>query len=336
VGSAVRGRRWAGPPPLLVLATVLAFVIAPVFSRTDTGHANQGGETEARASLTSASAVEVPLIGAKPPTRPGALIERRDLLGVATLNQYRQLSVPQARRDALSLTSRTGIDVVGWQESQRFGRVFAALRHRGWGTRRFPRGAKELAISWRRSAFEYVSASSRLVAYGVDQATGRYPFGHRYITRVTLRHRPTGRVLSVINTHLPQKIEDLDRPGRWTTTSNAARARFQLERMTREWRSAPGRWVIGTGDYNFDAHADDVTGLRRAPAKALAPVATSSYAVLGGRRLLPTHPPTRRYVDYVHAAKSDLKAGHLTFLGQRTFSGLNSDHRPLVVWLALR
>jgi endonuclease/exonuclease/phosphatase family metal-dependent hydrolase len=336
VGSAVRGRRWAGPPPLLVLATVLAFVIAPVFSRTDAGHASEGGDVGAQASLASASSVELPPIGQKPPTRAGAVIERRDLLGVATVNQFRQLSVSQARHDALFVTSRSGVDIVGWQESERFGPVFETLRHRGWSTRRFPNGAKELAISWRRSEFEYVSSSSRLVAYGVDQVTGRYPFGHRYIIRVTLRHRATGRELSVINTHLPQKIEDLDRPGHWTTTSNAARARFQLERMTREWRSAPGRWVIGTGDYNFDAGADQRAGLRSAPAKALGSVATSSYSVLGGRNLLPTHPPTGRYIDYVHAANSDLKAGHITFLGQRTFSGVNTDHRPLVVWLAMR
>ena len=181
------------------------------------------------------------------------MIERRDLLGVVTMNQFRELSVDEAREDALFVTSRTGVDVVGWQESQRFGPVFATLRQRGWATRRFPFGANELAISWRRSEFEYVSSSSRLVAYGVDQLTGRYPFGHRYIIRVTLRHRETGRLLSVLDTHLPQKIEDFDHPGRWTTTSNAARARYQLERMTREWHQAPGRWVIGTGDYNFDA-----------------------------------------------------------------------------------
>lgn len=335
MGSAVRRRRWAGPPPLLVLATVLAFVIAPVFNRTDTGHASQGGD-RAQASFTSASSVKIPPIGERPPTRPGVVIERRDLVGVATMNQYRQLSVPQASRDARFLTSRSGVDIVGWQESQRFGPVFATLRQRGWNTRRFPNGARELAISWRRSKFEYVSASSRLVAYGVDQVAGRYPFGHRYIIRVTLRHRPTGRKLSVINTHLPQKIENLDRPGRWTPTSNAARARFQLERMTREWHRAPGRWVVGTGDYNFDARADHRAGLRKAPAKALASVAASSFAMLGGRDLLPTHPPTGRYIDYVHAARSDLKAGHVRFLGQRTFSDLNSDHRPLLAWLELR
>ncbi len=335
MGSAVRQRRWAGPPPLLVLATVLAFVLAPVFSGSDTTHASEGSDG-VQASLASDVVQQIPPIGAKPPARAGQVIERRDLLGVVTMNQFRELSLDEAREDAMFVTSRTGVDVVGWQESQRFGPVFAALRQRDWATRRFPFGANELAISWRRSEFEYVSSSSRLVAYGVDQVTGRYPFGHRYIIRVTLRHRETGRLLSVLDTHLPQKIEDLDHPGRWTTTSNAARARYQLERMTREWHQAPGRWVIGTGDYNFDAVADAEVGLAKAPAKALASVATSSYAVLGDRGLLPTHPPTGRYIDYVHAANSDLRAGHIEMLDQRIFAGLNSDHRPLLVWLALR
>ncbi len=335
MGSAVRQRRWAGPPPLLVLATVLAFVIAPVFSRSDTTHANESSHG-VQASLASDVAQEIPPIGAQPTARDGQVIERRDLLGVVTMNQFRQLSVDQAREDALFVTSRSGVDIVGWQESNQFGPVFATLRQHGWATKQFPKGARELAVSWRRSEFEYVSSSSRLVAYGVDHVTGRYPFGHRYIIRVTLRHRETGRLLSVIDTHLPQKIEDFDHPGRWTTTSNAARARFQLERMIREWRHSPGRWVVGTGDYNFDARADAEVGLPKAPAKALGSVATSSYAVLGGRDLLPTHRPTGRYIDYVHAANSDLRAGHVKFLGQRAFTGLNSDHRPLLVWLALR
>ena len=73
----------------------------------------------------------------------------------------------------------------------------------------------------------------------MDPAIGRYPFQSRYVMRVTLRQRDTGRLLSVINTHLPQKIEDFDRPGRWTTTGNAIKAQYQLDRMTREWEHAP-------------------------------------------------------------------------------------------------
>ncbi len=337
MGSAVRRRRWAGPPPLLVLATVLAFVIAPLLSRPDSGYASDGAAgSGAQAVLSSAEAREIPRLGAKPPTRGGQTIERRDRIGVVSMNEFSQLSVDQARADAVSLTSRSAADVVGWQEAQHFAAVFGTLRDRGWDTKRFPQGAKELAVSWRRSKFAYVSSSSRLVAFGVDDVTGRYPFGNRYIIRVTLRHRATGRLLSVINTHLPHKSEDRDRPGHWTQTSNAARAKFQLERMRREWETAPGRWVVGTGDYNFDARADARVGLPGAPAKALAKVARSSYAVLGGKALLPTHPPTGRYIDYVHAARSDLESGDLRFLSQRTLWGFRSDHRPLLVRMALR
>lgn len=334
MGSAVR-RRWTGPPPLLLLATVLAFVIAPVFSRTDSVSARESGDSD-QAALASDSAPQIPRIDAGPPTRGGQTIERRDLVGVVTMNEFSQLSVPQARADADFLTSRSGVDVIGWQEAQNFAAVFWSLRQRGWDTKRFPEGAKELAVSWRRSEFEYVSSTSRLVAWGVDSRAGRYPFGNRYIVTVTLRHKATGKLLSVINTHLPHKSEDRDHPGHWTQTSNAARARFQLERMRKEWEQAPGRWVVGTGDYNFDALADARVGLPKAPAKALAPVALSSYAVLGRQHLAPTHPPTGRYIDYVHAAKRDLEEGTLRFLGQRTFTGLNSDHNPLMVRFALR
>ena len=340
MGSAVRRRRWAGPPPLLVLATVLAFVIAPVFSGSDSGYASDGKrDGGAQAALTSGEVEaedEIPPVGSKPPTRAGKTIELRDQIGLVTMNEFSQLSVAQATADARSLTSRPAVDVVGWQEAQHFAAVFRTLKGRGWETKRVPAGAKELAVSWRRSEFEYVAATSRLVAFGVDEVTGRYPFGNRYIIRVTLRHRATGRLLSVINTHLPHKSEDRDRPGHWTRTSNAARARFQLERMRREWETAPGRWVVGTGDYNFDARADARVRLPRAPARALASVARSSYAVLGGRNLRPTHPPTGRYIDYVHAARSDLASGDLKFLSQRTLFGFNSDHRPLLVRMVLR
>jgi endonuclease/exonuclease/phosphatase family metal-dependent hydrolase len=323
-----------------VLATVLAFVIAPVFSGSDSGYASDvkrdGG---AQASLTSGEVEaedEIPRVGSKPPTRAGKTIELRDQVGLVTMNLFSQLSVAQATADARSLTSRPAVDVVGWQEAQHFAPVFRTLKERGWETKRFPAGAKELAVSWRRSEFEYVTSTSRLVAFGVDEVTGRYPFGNRYIVRVTLRHRATGRLLSVINTHLPHKSEDRDRPGHWTQTSNAARARFQLERMRREWETAPGRWVVGTGDYNFDARADARVALPKAPGKALATVARSSYDVLGGKDLLPTHPPTGRYIDYVHAARSDLESGDLKLLSQRTLFGFNSDHRPLLVRIALR
>jgi endonuclease/exonuclease/phosphatase family metal-dependent hydrolase len=334
VGSAVRRRRWTGPPPLLVLATVLAFVLVPVLGGSDSGFASDG-RSGVSASLAGDSAPEIPLLGAKPPARAGETLERRDLIGVVTMNQYIQLSEDQARADALAVAGQPGADVVGWQEAWNSRPVFRTLRRQGWDTKRFPSSAKELAVSWRRSTFELVSSAARRVAYGVDSSGGRYPFGNRFVVRVTLRHKPSGRLLSVINTHLPRMSEDPERPGRYTTTRNAAKARFALKRMRKTWQLAPGRWVVGTGDYNFDARADQRIGVPGGPARTLGPVATSSYAELGIGDLPTTHPPTGRYIDYVHARKSDLKSGEVRFLSQRTMTGLNSDHRPLLVRLAL-
>ena len=335
MGSAVRRRRWAGPPPLLVLATVLAFVLAPVFSRSDSGYASDG-DAGVQASFASDEAPEIPLVGDKPPTRGGQTIARRDLIGVVTMNRYIQLSKEQARDDALAVASHPGADVIGWQEAWSSAPAFQAMRERGWQTRRFPKSAAELAVSWRKSKFAFVSATARRVAYGVDSSGVRYPFGNRYVVRVTLRHLGTGRLLSVINTHLPRMSEDPERPGRYTTTPNAAKAQFALKRMRKTWELAPGRWVLGTGDYNFDARADERIGVPGGPARTLGPVATSSYSELGIGDLPPTHPDTGRYIDYVHARKSDLKAGEVEFLGQRALLGLSSDHRPLLVRIALR
>ena len=154
--------------------------------------------------------------------------------------------------------------------------------------------------------------------------------------RVTLRHRDTGLLMSVINTHLPQKIEDFDRPGRWTTTGNSIKAQYQLDRMTREWKHAPGRWVVGTGDYNVDARVDARLGLpRRSAGRARRP----DGAVVRAPRhpgLRPTHPPTGRLIDYVYAKRADLATDRVRFVSQRVLGNLLSDHNALLVRLELR
>ena len=184
-------------------------------------------------------------------------------VGVASMNMFRQLSSAHALQDARKLTSRRGVDVVGWQEAEDFGGVLHDLP--GWQTKTYPYSGEnsELAISWRSSRFRLVSADQKRVAYGVSSSEGRYPFGNRLVAQVTLADRETGRLLTVINVHLPQKIEDFQHhPGHWTDTKNAFRARNQLQRLTAIWGQAQGRWVIGTGDFNFDARADKAANLR--------------------------------------------------------------------------
>ena len=333
--SPLRTARWAGPSPLLLAATVLAFVVAPIVSGTGSVSAADA-PPDPRTPVAQVQEPEVTRSHERLPTRGGQLIQRRDVIGVATMNQFSRLTDSQAWSDAVALTSQPDVDVVGWQESQHFAKVLAGLRNRGWESRRFPNGARELAVSWRSSKFSYVKSTSRMVAEGIDGVSGRYPFSNRFIVRVTLKHKATGRLLSVINTHLPQKSEDLGNPGHWDDTYNAAKARTQLQALRQEWRRTPGRWVVGTGDYNFDFRADVRAKLPSAPFRALGQVARSSYDVLGGRDVRQTHPPTGRRIDYVFAARSGLRSGAIKFLGQRTLPGLNSDHLPLLVRLALR
>ena len=153
---------------------------------------------------------------------------------------------------------------------------------------------------------------------------------------MTLADRETGRLLTVINVHLPQKIEDFQHhPGHWTDTKNAFRARNQLQRLTAIWGQAQGRWVIGTGDFNFDARADKVARPAGGPTRALRATAVSSYDELG-LGVEPTFPENDRNIDYVWADRGDYRSGRIDFAGQWVLSGFNSDHRPLLTELVLR
>ncbi|WP_232678312.1 hypothetical protein [Nocardioides sp. R-C-SC26] len=350
--------RWSGPPPLLIAATVLGLVLAPAVSSADDGSgAASRGTTSASARSSGSSGATLsaseprdrdPATGgaASSSTADGSTSDRGvasppspSLLGIATFNQHRPLTIGQARADAERITSRKGVGIIGWQEGYEFGPVYSWLARKGWSTKRFGelRGASELAVSWRRARFKLVGAKLHRATRGVDSTVGRYPFGDRFILRVTLRERSTGRDISIINTHLPQAIEDLDSPGAWRDTLNAGAARQQLRGLAKVWRNAPGRWVVGTGDYNFDARSD----ARRRPEGGIARVydglAVSSYALsTEGDDVAPTHPFSDRYIDYVHLRRADVDAGRVRVLGQRTMGGVHSDHRPLLVWLKLR
>lgn len=335
-GAAGPGR-WAGPPPLLVVATIAAFLVAPLLSHGEPSEPTHVAETVAATTSHETGGVSRgaprPVMTVTKPDRPEP---RPTTIGVVSFNQYQQLSPSQLAADARELTSRPTVDVIGWQEATFSRPVFGALRDRGWGTHQLRGHARELAISWRQSKLAYVSSSFRRLSRGVDDALGRYPFGNRYVERVTLRQRSTGRLISVITTHLPQKIEDLDHPGHWLETYNAASARYQLARMRHVWRAAPGRWVVGTGDYNFDARADARVHPQEGPRDTLEELVQTSYDALGFGGTVPTHPPTGRYIDYVQAARTDVRDGTLDFRRQRVIRGLSSDHNALLARIRLR
>lgn len=335
--------RWAGPPPLLVLATLLGFVVAPLVDQGSSAVAQQ----PAGIAALSPRYVEPRIVHPARPTtddsaaRAGEAGSTADTLrlaplevGVASFNMFRQLTADQARADALSLTSRPGVDVVGWQEAETFGSVLHSLPDWTTKTFRYGDGNAELAVSWRSDEFRLVSARLRRVALGVSSTEGRYPFGNRLVAVVTLARRGTDQLLTVVNTHLPQKAEDPDRPGEWLDTINATRARAQIARLVDMWQHASGRWVVGTGDYNIDAGADARYRLRGGPLAELGKTAVSTYQRLGSD-LGPTHPPTGRNIDYVWLDRSALRQGRIALNGQRVPGGFNSDHDPLIAWLTL-
>jgi hypothetical protein len=360
-GAPERARSWAGPPPLLLLATLVGLLVAPFVD--DDASPQAVAEVSAHSSPSSAPAtapgatptpatdptpadppgpgdprLERPRV---PPTRGGAAFRgvaplqlRPVTVGVATANMFRKLSTSEARADADRLVSDDRIDVIGWQEADSFPGVLHSLP--GFASQTFPwgKGSSEVAVSWRRSEFTLASAHRTKVAVGVGSTEGRYPFGNRLVAVVTLRHRETGRLLTVVDTHLPQKIEDLSWPGHWAETLNAGRARHQLTAIRKLWAAARGRWVVGTGDYNFDARADARVRLPNAPREALAGTARSSFQVLG-LPSTPTHQPGDRYIDYVWADEQGLRDGEIRFLGQRVVRGLNSDHNAVVARLSL-
>ncbi|MBZ5739199.1 endonuclease/exonuclease/phosphatase family protein [Nocardioides mangrovi] len=340
--------RWAGPPPLLLLATVLGFVVAPLVDQTaSTALAQPGPAT----SFVSPRSVEPRIVrdpagphdedtgtaragesvrGAKP-VEPAPI-----KVGVASYNMFRKISTAEAAEDARRLTSRPGVDVVGWQEAERFGGALKGIA--GWRTQTFAygQGISEVAISWRTDLFRLVKARQYQVAKGVSYREGSYPFGNRLVAVVTLAERSTGRILTVVNTHLPQKIEDFDDPGHWLPTLNAGRAREQLAKVAGIWRTADrtSRWVAGTGDFNFDARSDERAQVSGGPLARLGGRAVSSYEELG-TDIGPTHPPTGRNIDYVWSDKAAVDDGRMQVQAQRVLSGYHSDHRPMVVQLKL-
>ena len=338
-----RARTWAGPPPLLVLVTLVGFGLLPFLDDAAPAPDPQAVvlSSQVRSPRVVEPHVEHPPASLARPGRAGQLssglrpVQLKPLqVGVASMNMYRELSPEQAAHDARRLTRHPGVDVVGWQEAERFGAVLHALP--GWDTRTFPFAKRnsEMAVSWRSADFSLVSAEQRRLAYGISWRQGRYPFGNRMVAVVTLKDRASGRLLTVIDAHLPQKIEDLDRPGRWLPTINAFRARNQLDRIVSLWDRAPGRWVVSTGDYNFDARADAHHRPPGGPRRTMAGTAVSSYQALG-TDVEPTHWPTGRRIDYVWVDRKAYAQGEIRFAGQWVLGGFNSDHRPLLTRLIL-
>lgn len=263
---------------------------------------------------------------------PGPVI---DTVGVASFNVYRHLPRKQAMTDALRLTGNRQVDVIGWQETRAdyFPDVKDRIARRGWDTWQLwePDGPFWLAVSWRRSDYELVEGSWTEAHGGAGKQRTDLPYPPRGYIVVTLRHREAGELLTVVDTHLNQGIEDGDG---LSDRVNADDAKIHLRALADVWDQVPGDLVVGMGDFNFDA-ADDAEAR---PEGGITDTqhghATSSYDVLGLDDVEPTR--ESRWIDYVWIADRTLRvratdAGTGQFATHASLDGFNSDHRPLLV-----
>ncbi|KAA1429274.1 hypothetical protein [Nocardioides antri] len=263
---------------------------------------------------------------------PGRVV---DTVGVASFNVYRHLPRRDAMADAVRLTRDEQVDVIGWQETRAdyFPDVRRRLAGRGWDTWQLwePAGPFWLAVSWRRDRFSLVEGSWTEAHGGAGPQRTDLPFPPRGYIVVTLRHRESGKLLTVVDTHLNQGIETGDQ---LQDTLNADYAKEHLKLLAQVWDRVPGDLVSGTGDYNFD-FADD---FRARPEGGVWDTqhshATPSYEVLGLDGVAPTR--GSRWIDYVWIADRTLRVeaqdrGTGQFVRHESLGGFASDHRPLVV-----
>jgi len=192
-------------------------------------------------------------------------------------------------------------------------------------------------ILWRSDKFTLLGRDWIEVApetYVGDRGAGPATMHAKYVVRVRLLDNATGRRIWILNNHFVPTVQGAD-GGR---NDNIRRTRLYAQHMAglhgvmdRVRTEEGGGLVFVTGDFNVNYRNDKVAqdpifpyaglGIRRF---------RSSYFRLGEPRI-GTHVLDngfdKRLIDYVNFHPSR----RLAATAQRIVTGLNSDHRPLIV-----
>lgn len=147
-----------------------------------------------------------------------------DTIGVASFNAWRLLDEPAAKQDWDRITSDDDVDLIGWQEtrSRAWAGLYPAYRDRGWDTWHWadPDGPRSVAFSWRTRTFRLVDVSFTRMHRGARTDLTDAPFP-AWVVQASLRHRGTGLLVTLLNTHVNQTIETGSSP----SSSHGRRAR---------------------------------------------------------------------------------------------------------------
>lgn len=244
---------------------------------------------------------------------------------IASVNINRYMRASNIIRDRSAIMRRSQIDIIGWQEADRNRDWFNGVD--GWRTVK-QAGSAGVPISFRQSTFELVgSRVERLNSARAGHRKG-YHWTARAAHVVQLRHRATGKLVTVINAHIVPGIEDHARPGTPANNANAKVARRAIRKVAKLYRTAEGT-AVGTGDFNWN-YAADVRVQHPKYVQRIGQYATSSYEALGLGSVAPTH--GNRYIDYVWLGRQSAAA----FVKHKSLGGYRSDHRPLLAAIELR
>lgn len=293
--------------------------------------------------LAGALALALSPIADAQPSRAATSAGPTSTVRIATFNAAAKSTTREGFNDVKDLLAE-GPDIVALQEMSS-GERRKLVRERltdcatcawdGW----FPLPVLPggLPILWRADKFTLIGHDWFQVApetFVGDRGAGPATIRPRYVVRLRLQDKVTGRIIWVLNTHFVPTVEGPN--GR--RNANERRTRLYAKHMDgllalvdKIRAEEGGGLVFVAGDFNVNYRNDKV---------AQDPI--FPYAALGTRRLRSSHyklgePATgthvlgngfdKRLIDYVHFRPTR----RATPTGQRIIRGMNSDHRPLIV-----
>ena len=163
------------------------------------------------------------------------------------LQSSQQRTDPEARRRAsIDAAFGAGAQTISWTEIENLSDVRYIEARAGWSTF-WPSGRPELVarnavpVSWRDDTFRLVRGTSRFASAG---RAGVSP--SRWVTRVGLRHRASGGIISRVAHHSVSGVDGAGRsPVAWRRMAHAQD--IATFRDVMELDTVP---VVGSGDFN--------------------------------------------------------------------------------------
>jgi endonuclease/exonuclease/phosphatase (EEP) superfamily protein YafD len=290
-----------------------------------------------------------PSAGASPtPSTASAAEPAASRIRIATFNTAATSSTRQGFNDVKDLLA-AGPDIVALQEMSSWERR-ERVRKRlldcetctwdGWIPVPAVQGGQP--VLWRSDKFTFLGRDWIEVApetFVGDRGAGPSTMHAKYVVRVRLQDKVSGRTIWILNNHFVPTVEGSDgnRNDNYRRTRLYARHMSGLQAVIDKIRTEEGAGLVFvTGDFNVNYRKDKIAQDPIFPYAALSTRGLrSSYFKLGepatGTHVL-DNGFDKRLIDYVHFKRTR----RVTAMGQQIVRGMNSDHRPLIVDFKIR